>query len=95
MLYTLRELERKDVVSLCSGKFLGHICDLELEDDCGRVTALYVCSDGIFGCSGRDKIRIPWEKVRCIGEDTVIVEQKNEESCEYRTRRKGNWWNWQ
>ena len=94
MLYTLRELERKDVVSLCSGRFLGHICDLELESECGRVSAVYVCPDSLFGCSGREKTRIPWDKIKCIGEDTVIVEQKSEDTCECRSTRKAGWWTW-
>ncbi|MBR4960404.1 MAG: YlmC/YmxH family sporulation protein [Clostridia bacterium] len=94
MLYTLRELERKDVINLCSGRFLGHVCDIELENDCGRVTALYVCQDGIFGCNIKERIRIAWDKIKCIGEDTIIVEQRTEDPCEYRSRRKGNWCIW-
>ena len=56
MLYTLRELQNKDVINLCSGKFLGHICDLEIESDCGKITAVYICLSVCFWAGGKDRI---------------------------------------
>lgn len=93
MLYTLRELECKDVVSLCDGRFLGHITDIELDTDCGKITALFLSSGG-FWSAGKDEIRIPWEDIRCIGEDAVLVDYRKECGCSGRKGRKSNWFTW-
>lgn len=93
MLYTIRELECKDVVSLCDGRFLGRITDVELDTECGKTTAVYL-SPGGFWSAGKDEIRIPWEDIRCIGEDAVLVEYRKECSCGSRKGRKNSWFSW-
>ena len=79
MLYTLRELECKDVINLCDGKFLGHISDLELDGDCGKITAVFVSAQSGFWSAGREDLRICWDSIRCIGEDAVLVEYRVQE----------------
>lgn len=93
MLYTLRELSCKDVINLCDGKLMGHISDLEIDGDCGKMTAVYIMPRGGFWSGDREERRIPWENVRCIGEDAVLVEQKKESDCTCRKTGKRNWWN--
>lgn len=77
MLYTLRELECRDVINLCDGRFLGHITDLEFDKDCGKLTAVFLSAGG-FWTMGKDEIRIPWEDIRCVGEDAVLVEYRRD-----------------
>ncbi len=100
MLYTLKELAAKDTISTCDGRYLGRICDLEIDADCGRVTAVYVVMPGRFW-EPKEDIRIPWDRVKCIGEDAVLVEWRREEcrrehqqgdGC--RKRRKEAFWQW-
>jgi len=75
---TMRELEYLNVINLCDGKILGRICDMDIETDCGRVTAIIIKPEkGIF-CWTDETIRICWEQIRCIGEDTILVEYKRE-----------------
>ena len=80
MVCTLRELETKDVVNVCSGTKLGRICDLELDTDCGRVLAILVSENipGFFWQTHGEALRIPWENVRCVGEDAILVEMQRE-----------------
>lgn len=92
MLYTLRELECKDVVNLCDGKFLGRICDLEFDGECGKITAVYLMPHGSFWMTGREEIRVPWENIKCIGEDAVLMEFQRECDCGKRKNRRNNWW---
>ena len=92
MLYTFKEIGCKDVVNLCDGKFLGHISDLEMDCDCGRITAIYIGIAGGFWSSEKEEVRIPWENIRCIGEDAVLVEFKREYDCSCRKTRKNSWW---
>jgi len=78
MLYTVRELECKDVINICDGKILGHVTDIELEGEQGRVCAFLVSNGLGFWIGSRDLLRIPWEQVKCIGEDTILVEYRRE-----------------
>ncbi len=91
MLYTLRELECRDVINLCDGRLLGHISDLEIDTECGKATAIYISSGG-FWSAGKEEVRIPWEDIRCIGEDAVLVEFRRECSCAGRKTRRSGWW---
>ena len=80
MLCTMHDLEIKDVVNLCTGTKLGRVCDLELDTACGKVTALLVAENlpGFFWQTQGDALRIPWENVRCVGEDAILVEVQRE-----------------
>ncbi len=104
MLYTLKELSCKDTISTCDGRNLGRICDLEIDADCGRVTAVYVAMPCGFW-EPKEEVRVPWDRVKCIGEDAVLVEWRREEcrgehprgdGCRDcgRKRRKESFWQW-
>ena len=69
-----RELREKAVISLSNGRCVGYICDFEVEPCSGKLTAIFVPtpSAGIFNHG--DDIRIPWDKIVKIGEDTVLVD---------------------
>ena len=68
------ELREKDVVNLCNGKRLGYICDFLIDTECGKIKAIFV-SDNFFGFNAQKKsLKIPWEKITCIGEDTILVD---------------------
>ena len=41
MLCTMRDLEAKDVVNVCSGTKLGRVCDLEVDTGCGETHSGY------------------------------------------------------
>ncbi len=77
------DLREKDVINLCDGARLGCAQDFEFDASCGKLLALVIAGDGgIFGFSKREDIIIPWDKIQCIGEDTVLVKL---ESCELQT----------
>lgn len=69
------ELREKDVVSTCDGRKLGFITDFEIDINCGKICAIFVTPLG--GCfnfqSARNELRIPWEKIECIGEDAILI----------------------
>ncbi len=77
----LRELE---VVNVCTGEKLGYPCDFELDLDEARICALIVpVCEGFFSFAKQEKIIIPWHKIECIGEDTILVKLNSGEcmSC--------------
>ena len=70
------ELKKKEVINSHNGCRIGYVDDMELDVKCARVTALIVYGrPKLFGLFGRtDDCYIPWEKIRLIGEDAILVE---------------------
>ena len=69
------ELRSKEVISAKSGMRLGCVSDVEINTCDGRLTAIIIWGRGrCFGLFGReDDIRIPWEEIEVIGNDTILV----------------------
>ncbi|MBE6714439.1 MAG: YlmC/YmxH family sporulation protein [Ruminococcaceae bacterium] len=68
-------LSSKLVINVCDARRLGHICNYEIDLCEGRITAVFVPGEGGFwGLSRNSEIRIPWDKIRKIGEDAILVE---------------------
>ncbi|MBQ4067256.1 MAG: YlmC/YmxH family sporulation protein [Clostridia bacterium] len=68
-------LSGKIVINVCDARKLGHISNYELDLCDGRITAVFVPGEcGFLGFSRGSDIRIPWDKIRKIGEDAILVE---------------------
>lgn len=80
--YSTAELRRLEVVNLCDGARLGYAEDFEFEaeGDCSRILSLIIAGGGGFLGFGReDDLVIPWCRVECIGEDTILVRLTQQE----------------
>ncbi len=77
------DLRHLEVVNLCDGARLGYACDFEFDCEDARLLALVIPGGGgLFGLGKEDDIIIPWNKIDCIGEDTILVRlSTNELSC--------------
>ncbi len=84
------DLREKDVINICDGARLGCPSDFEIDVSCGKIVALVVaCDDSLFGFGKRDEMIIPWDKIKCIGEDAILVSLvSNELQCYTREKRK-------
>lgn len=73
---TFCELRRKEVINICDGSRLGCICDLELDDCAGCISAIVVPGQTrMFGLLKSDEeLVIPYCKIRKIGDDVILVE---------------------
>ncbi|MEW6697935.1 MAG: YlmC/YmxH family sporulation protein [Bacillota bacterium] len=70
------QLETKDIVNLKDGAKLGPVKDLHIDLETGKVVALVLQgSRRYFGLvrSGKDMV-IPWDLVKKIGIDTLLVD---------------------
>lgn len=70
------DLRAKEVVNTIDGKRLGHITDIEINVETGKLTAIVVPGSGRFlGFFGRnEEVVIPWDKINKIGLDVILVE---------------------
>ncbi len=90
------ELRDKEVINMCDGTRLGCPTDFEFSICDGKITAIIVAGQGGFlGFGQCDDIIVPWNKIECIGEDTILVKLLPEEcspKCsDKRKKRKSTW----
>jgi len=83
------ELRDKSVINVCDGKCLGCVCDVEIDICNGRLVSIIVPgSTRLFSLSRNNEIKIPWERIEKIGDDTILVSvrygQKSETECKCR-----------
>lgn len=73
------ELREREVVNLLDGRRLGLATDLEIDAETGKIKAIVVPGPGkflwLFGKS--EDFVIPWESIRKIGVDVILVETPN------------------
>lgn len=70
----LATLSEKSVINLCDGKDLGYVCDVQFSTEDGKICAFVIPKDQrIFSFGKCENIIIPWDKIECIGEDTILV----------------------
>jgi YlmC/YmxH family sporulation protein len=71
----LSELQVKEIIIIDSGRKLGHIHDLEIDTDRGKIVAIIVIprdkKTSLFGKA--EEIIIHWEQIVRIGSDVILV----------------------
>ena len=69
-------LKCKEVVNVCDGCRMGYVCDVEVDCCSGRIAAIVVPGRGrCFGLLGcREDYVIPWQCIRQMGDDIILVE---------------------
>ena len=77
-LTTFHELRRKEVINVCTGERMGHVCDIEFEtEECrSSITAVIVPGPSrFFGIVRSDEeLVIPYRCIQKIGRDVILVE---------------------
>ena len=70
------DLRLKEVINVSTGCRIGFVGDLSIETDTGQIIALVVPGPcRFFGLFGRgDDYILPWNSVRRIGDDIILVE---------------------
>ena len=81
------ELKQKEVINICTCRTLGCPVDVEFNCETGCITALVVPGPGSF-CfcfwgAGSEYI-IPWNCIRQIGDDIILVEIDEKYCCKKR-----------
>ena len=72
------DLSCKEVICVCDGSRLGFVSDVEVEVPEGQVRAIVVPGRGkcwgLLGCN--EDFVIPWNAIRRIGDDIILVDCK-------------------
>jgi len=76
MLFKISDLGLRDIVNLVDGAKLGPVKDVHIDLETGRVVSMVLSSGRKYFrlmSAGQDVV-VPWEKIKKIGVDTVLVE---------------------
>ena len=86
------DLRCKEIINLCDGARLGFASDFEFDKCSAQITGLVLeKSSGFLGLMQGDTVVIPWHKVECIGEDTILVNFSSHELDAFCNRKKKKW----
>ncbi|MCQ2445823.1 MAG: YlmC/YmxH family sporulation protein [Clostridia bacterium] len=72
----LMDLRLREVINIHDGTRYGYVCDVELDYQTGRIRSVIIPGSArLMGFLGRrEDIVIPWECIRKIGDDIILVD---------------------
>ncbi len=77
----LFDLKQKEVINVSDGGKYGYVADLEIDKTTGKIKSLIIPITGkmlnLFG--KEEEYVIPWEEVKQIGDDLIIVDVDSKE----------------
>lgn len=70
------DFRQKEVIEINTGKIIGFVVDIDAEFDIGSIKNIIVAqTSGILkSITGKNNITIPWDKIKLIGEDVILVD---------------------
>ena len=70
------DFKHKEVINITDAKRLGYVQDVTADLETGTITSIIVPgSNKLFNLfTGNGETVIPWDKIRAIGEDVILVE---------------------
>ena len=67
--------KQKEVINLADGRRLGYVQDVEANFETGEITAIIVPgTTKFFSLGPKTDIVIPWQNIRRIGDDIILVD---------------------
>jgi YlmC/YmxH family sporulation protein len=70
------DFKHKEVINISDGRKLGYVQDVCADLKSGHITSIIVpgTSKPFSFLAGEGDIVIPWEKIKCIGENVILVD---------------------
>ena len=71
------DFRHKEVINITDGKRLGYVQDVCADLESGIITSIIVPGGNnklLNMFSSNNDIVIPWQNIKCIGEDLILVE---------------------
>lgn len=75
--YSLEDIKRLQVVAINTGTILGYIKDFKIDLNSFRIKSLILPLKNYSIFSKINSMEIPWENIKKIGEDVILVEGVN------------------
>lgn len=72
------DFKHKEVINITDASRLGYVQDVTADLETGTITSIIVPgSNKMFNIFGENNKKvIPWDKIKVIGEDIILVEMK-------------------
>ena len=72
---SVQDLREREIINLKDGARLGSVCDVEIDTLSGSIVSIVIYGKGRFPFkSGKPKdIKIKWDEIEVIGDDTILV----------------------
>ncbi len=69
------DFKHKEVINILDGKRLGFVQDVTANLETGIITSIVVPGNTkVFNFFSSNDLVIPWQNIKCIGEDVILVE---------------------
>ncbi len=69
------DFKHKEVINIIDGRRLGFVQDVTANLDTGIITSIIVPGNTkLFNVFVSNDLVIPWENIKCIGDDVILVE---------------------
>ena len=86
------DLRKKEIINLCDGSRLGDACDFEFDKCTAQIIGLIIENGGGFlGLGKSDRVVIPWCKIECIGDDTILINYSSHELADFCKKKKNKY----
>ena len=72
----ISEFQVKDIVNTLDGKRLGNVGNIDINLHTGRIDSITVRTEACSFLNKEEEIVIPWNKIKMIGEDVILVEYR-------------------
>lgn len=71
------DFRHKEVINILDGRRLGFVQDVNASLETGIITSIVVPGNNkFFNVFSSNDIVIPWQNIKCIGDDVILVELK-------------------
>lgn len=71
------DFKHKEVINIIDGKRLGFVQDVTANLETGIITSIVVPGNNkLLNVFSANDIVIPWQNIKCIGDDVILVEIK-------------------
>lgn len=80
------ELRSREVININDGRKLGNIIDVDIDLESGKLRAIILPGPrGMLSLFSRsDDVVIPWDRIKRIGQDVILVENRPSSSSPLR-----------
>jgi YlmC/YmxH family sporulation protein len=70
------DFKQKEVINVNDGKIVGFVIDVNADFQNGEINSIIVAQTGklLGNIFGKNNVTIPWDKIKKIGEDVILVE---------------------